>query len=333
MESELDAVAEREHFAGAVRVDRGGRIELAKAYGLADRRHAIPNSIDTRFALASGTKGLTALAVVSLIETGSLALTTTARSVLGPDLPLIGDDVTVEHLLSHRSGIGDYLDESAAAEITDYAMPVSVHELADTEQYLGVLAGHDTKFPAGERFEYCNSGFVVLAMIAERTSGIPFHELVQREVLEPAGMADTAFLRSDELPAGAAVGYLTADGARTNVFHLPVRGNGDGGVFSTLADIHALWVAFFDAKIVSPRWVDEMTRPRSDVPSESRRYGLGFWLNNSTRGVELEGYDPGVSFRSVHDPGANTTHTVMSNWTDGAWDITRLLDELTAPRC
>ncbi len=81
----------------------GGR---RAAYGLADRGHEIPNTIDTQFAMASGTKGLTALAVVSLIEDGSLDLTTTACSVLAGDLPLIGDDVTIEHLLSHRSGIG-----------------------------------------------------------------------------------------------------------------------------------------------------------------------------------------------------------------------------------
>ncbi|WP_410962068.1 serine hydrolase, partial [Salmonella sp. SAL4457] len=68
----------------------------------------MPNEIDTRFGLASGTKGLTALAVVSLIEDGTLELSTTARSLLGDDLPLIRDDVTVEHLLGHRSGIGDY---------------------------------------------------------------------------------------------------------------------------------------------------------------------------------------------------------------------------------
>ena len=62
--------------------------------------------------------------------------------MLGQDLPLIGDDVTVEHLLSHRSGIGDYFDEDADHEITDYLMPVPVHELATTEQYLAVLDGH-----------------------------------------------------------------------------------------------------------------------------------------------------------------------------------------------
>ena len=110
-EHDLDAIAAEARFSGVVRVDRGNEVVVAKAYGLADRGHEIPNEVDTQFAIASGLKGLTALAVVSLIEDGTLELGTTARSLLGEDLPLIADDVTVEHLLAHRSGIGDYLDE------------------------------------------------------------------------------------------------------------------------------------------------------------------------------------------------------------------------------
>lgn len=122
LEDAIDSMAQDTGFSGVVRVDRSGSIELAKAYGSADRGHEISNTIDTQFGIASGTKGLTALSVVSLIEEGSLDLTTTARSVLGGDLPLIDDGVTIERLLSHRSGIGDYLDEEAVDDVTDYLM-------------------------------------------------------------------------------------------------------------------------------------------------------------------------------------------------------------------
>jgi len=168
---------------------------------------------------------------------------------------------------------------------------------------------------------------VVLALIAERTSGAPFHDLVHQRVCGPAGMGDTAFLRSDELPGRAALGYLRVDGLRSNVFHLPVRGNGDGGIYSTAADVSSLWNAFFAGRIVSRDWVAEMVRPRSEVPRASMRYGLGFWLQASTEVVVLEGSDAGVSFRSVHHPSSATTHTVISNTSEGAWPITRLLDE------
>jgi CubicO group peptidase (beta-lactamase class C family) len=327
----IDLVADRYGFAGVVSVDRGRESEFAKAYGFADRAHQIPNTMATRFAIASGTKGLSALTVVSLINDHALRMSTTARSLLGTDLPLIGDDVTIEHLLSHRSGIGDYLDEEAADEVTDYVLTVPAQELATTEQYLAVLDGHPAKFPPGERFSYCNSGYVVLALVAERASGVAFHQLVADRVCRPAGMVDTEFLRSDELPGGAALGYLPLPGrSRTNVFHLPVLGSGDGGTYSTVADINAFWQSLFTGKIVPTSWVSEMVHPRSDVPAESKRYGLGFWLGRQSDTVILEGYDAGVSFRSVHDPKTTLTYTVISNSSDGAWPIAQRLDELLA---
>jgi CubicO group peptidase (beta-lactamase class C family) len=192
-----------------------------------------------------------------------------------------------------------------------------------------VLGGHPAKFTPDERFSYCNSGYVVLALIAERVSGVPFHEFVRERVCAPAGMHDTEFLRSDELPERTAIGYLSVNGVwRTNVFHLPVRGSGDGGIYSTAADFRLFWQALFAGKIVSSSWVAEMVRPRSDVPAESKRYGLGFWLGETGDTVLLEGYDAGVSFRSVHNPTSTITHTVISNTSNGAWPITRHLGEL-----
>lgn len=322
--AELGELAAESSFSGVVRVDRAAELVLEQAYGFADRRWQIPNDADTRFAIASGAKGLAALTVVSLVDDGALGLDTTARSLLGDDLPLVADDVTVEHLLEHRSGIGDYVDEDAGGAISDYVLPVPVHELADTEDYLAVLGGHATKFAAGTAFSYSNGGFVLLALLAERAGGVPFRDLVSRRVTEPAGMSDTDFLRSDALPGRTAVGYLAADGLGTNVLHLPVRGTGDGGVYTTAADVRRLWTAFFAGRIVSAARVAEMTRPRSTA-SDGSRYGLGFWLHASTETVILEGYDAGVSFRSLHDPTSDTTCTVISNWSDGAWPMVRSL--------
>ena len=95
--TDLDALALETAFSGVVRVDYPDRTEVTKAYGLAHRGYGRANEAGTQFAIASGTKGLTALTVVSLIEDGHLDLATTARSVLGQDLPLIGDDVTIDH--------------------------------------------------------------------------------------------------------------------------------------------------------------------------------------------------------------------------------------------
>ena len=326
----VERVAQDSGFSGAVRVDVEGTAVFARAYGFAVRGWQIPNAVDTRFNIASGTKGLTALTVLSLVEDGVVELSTPVRTLLGADLSLIEEGVTVEHLLAHRSGIGDYLDEDAQ-EVDDYVMPVPVHRLDSTESYLAVLDGHATVFPPGERFAYCNGGFVVLALCAERAAGKPFAQLLDERVCRPAGLTDTAFLRSDQLPGRTALGYLEGfGGRRTNVHHLPVCGSGDGGVYTTLADLTALWAAVFDGRIVSRETVAEMVRPRSAQPDGRSRYGLGFWLSGQTEAVLLEGYDAGVSFRSLHFPTSGSTGTVVSNTSEGAWPVAREVERLVS---
>jgi CubicO group peptidase (beta-lactamase class C family) len=104
-------------------------------------------------------------------------------------------------------------------------------------------------------------------------------------------------------------------------------GSGDGGIYSTVADVSAFWRALFAGRIVPASRVAAMTRPRSEVPGTPRRYGLGFWLYESSDAVMLEGHDAGVSFRSVHHREALLTHTVISNTSDGAWAVAELLAE------
>lgn len=315
-------------FSGVLRVDRRGEEPIAQAFGLADRAHGVPNAVDTRIGVASGAKGFTALTVMRLVEDGALALGTRARDLLGSDLPLIDDAVTVEQLLSHRSGIGDYLDESLGLDRDAYLMPVPVHELAGAESYLAVLGGHPQAFAPGSAFAYCNGGFVVLALLAERAAGVPFHDLVQRHVIDRAGLTRTAYLRSDSLPGDAALGYLHPEGhrdeLRTNVLHLPVVGGGDGGIFTTAADLLTLWRALDDGVVVAAQTWAEMRRVRS---TEDRGYGLGFWLPGEA--VALTGSDTGASFYSLHRS-QEVTWSVLANTTEGAWPVVERLEELLA---
>jgi CubicO group peptidase (beta-lactamase class C family) len=321
----IDGAIAESGFTGVVRVDLGAKVWQVSAHGLADQAHGIPNTVDTRFATASGSKTFTAAAVLSLVADGTLALTTTARSVLGADLPLVDDRVTVEHLLGHRSGIGDYFDEEAAGPITDYLLTVPVHQLDCSEAWLAVLDGYPQVFEPGTGFAYNNGGYVLLALLAERAAGVPYTELVAQRVFGPAGMARTGYLRADELPGDVAVGYLQAGGLRSNVFHLPVVGSGDGGAYTTVGDVHRFWPALLGGAVVPAALVAEMTRPRSDPPAEPKRHGFGLWIDQDGPGLQMEGYDAGVSFRSHHDPDTELTWTVIANWSEGAWPVARAI--------
>jgi CubicO group peptidase (beta-lactamase class C family) len=321
---DLATVATTSGFSGVFSIDTDGAVDVARAFGFAHRALGVENQAATRFAIASGGKLFTALATLSLVDDGILSLDTTARSILGADLPLIDDAVTVEHLLGHRSGIGDYLDEEANWDVEDYVLSAPVQSLDQTEAFLPLIDGFPQAFPPDERFAYCNGGYIVLALLSERASGIPYHGLVEQRVLAKAGLDRTAFLRSDELPGDAAVGYLGTESDRTNVFHLPVRGNGDGGIYSSATDLSRMWAKLVDGEIVSPATVTLMTTPRSEDPGEGMRYGLGMYLHATGPHLVITGYDAGVSFWSRFNPETRQTVSILANTSEGAWPLVKV---------
>ena len=191
-----------------------------------------------------------------------------------------------------------------------------------------MLDGYPTVSAPDERFAYNNGGYVVLALIAERASGVPLPRAraaarvrTGRAWSTPRSCARTSSrARRARLPR-------TADGSRTNVLHLPVRGTGDGGIYTTVADVSSLLGGAL-------RRQDRLggNRRGDGAPSQQRsrsREALRARLlaRKSGDAVMLEGSDAGVSFWSAHDPGSGVTCSVISNSTDGAWPIARLLRE------
>ncbi len=309
-------------FSGVVRIEDDGRIIGEFARGFAHRALAIPNQVDTRFAVASATKGLTALAVMSLVQSGVLDLDASVRGIVGDRLPLVDSGVTIRHLLAHRSGIGDYLDEEALGDIDDHVMGVSVHTLERPSDYVPLLSSHAQVSPPGERFSYNNSGFVILSLIIELVTG-SFADTIDQRVLAPAGIVGGGFVRSDDLPVNTALGYL--ENGRTNIFHLPVIASGDGGIYLTLDDMSAFWSALLAGAIVSKSTVEAMTTAVSEAQN-GHQYGLGFWLRDGGERVMLVGMDPGVSFRSSFNRRTNESFTVMSNTSSGAWPVAKRIE-------
>lgn len=324
--SQLEQLATAHDFSGVVRVQRHGEIIVEFASGHSDRANERANNLETRFAVASGTKALTALTIMSLVESGVLTLDTTLRSVVGSDLPHVDESVTIEHLLTHRSGVGDYLDETAGGDIDDHVLgSLSAHTLQTARDYLPLLNEHEQRSAPGEQFAYNNSGFVMLSLVIETITG-SFHQTVRERVLAPAAMPDAGFFRTDDLPPDTASGYL-ANG-RSNVFHLPVIGMGDGGAFLTLDDTNAFWNALWAGTIVSAESVAAMTTEVS-VHDATRSYGRGFWLGPGTDHVWFEGADAGVSFQSGVFRDADVMYSVLSNTSSGAWPlVTAICDAL-----
>ena len=325
--SQMEQRALEHDFSGIVRVERRGEVIVEFACGHSDRANERLNDLNTRFAVASGTKAFTALTIMSLVEAGAFTLDTTLRSVVGRDLPHVDEAVTIDHLLTHRSGVGDYVDEAAGGDIDDYVLgSLSVHTLERARDYLLLLNAHEQRSAPGERFAYNNSGFVMLALLVEMSTG-SYHRAVRDHVFTPAAMSGAGFFRTDDLPPNTALGYL-ANG-RTNVFHLPVIGVGDGGAFLTLDDTTAFWDAFLSGGIVSLASVAAMTAEVS-VHDATRSYGRGFWLGPGADHVWFEGMDAGVSCQSGVFRGADVTYSVLSNTSSGAWPLVNFICDAMA---
>ena len=311
-------------FSGVVVVvDVGGEPLVEIATGFANRADERPVLLDTRLATASATKGFTALTVAAMIDDGLFGYNTRLAELVGDDLPHVAGDVTIEHLLGHTSGVGDYIDEEQVSDIDDHVVDVSSHELTGPEAYVPILNRHHQTDPPGTRFAYNNSGYVMLALAIERVADGSYHDEVRRRVFEPAGMTSTDFHRSDRLPGNTALGYL-ADG-RTNVFNLPVIGTGDGGAYTTAHDMLRFWNALLAGKIIERSLVDVMTSSRQQHTS-GEQYGLGFWITSDGSTVFLQGMDAGVSLYSGFHLATGVTFCVIANNSTDAWPMAKIID-------
>jgi CubicO group peptidase (beta-lactamase class C family) len=318
-------------FSGVVFVQRGKEVIHAKGYGMAHRAEAIPNQIDTRFGTASGTKTFTATAVCQLVETGKIALDAPISTYLRAGLPKYDPDVTVHHLLSHTSGIADYLDDDLSD--ADYAALFArypVYTLRRPADYLPMFPA-GMIFKPGARFAYNNGAFILLALLVETQSGLPYAQYVEENIFARAGMSDSGFFETDQLPARTALGYLADTGSgigRTNVFLLPIRGGGDGGAYVTAPDMGKFWDALLSDQLVSQSLRERMLSIQAtaaDDPTEN--YGYGVWIKTDGSGhitrYAAIGGDQGVDFASALLPQHDTLVTIISNTKGPTWAIFR----------
>ncbi len=184
--AEIDRIMSQEYSAGepgaAIMVSRTGQVILKKAYGLADLERKLPVAPDTVFRLASLTKAFTGTAVLMLAEQGKLDLEAPVAKYL-PEFPAPGRDVRLRQLLSHTSGLAEYLDRPDSMEWARGEYTVA--------QLLDTFKLRPAAFAPGEKNVYSNSNYILLGAILEKVSGLGFGEYVKRNLLDALGMKST----------------------------------------------------------------------------------------------------------------------------------------------
>jgi len=310
-----------EDFNGAVLVKKDGVKIFEQALGYRDLPNEVPNEVETKFATASAGKVFVAIGVLQLVEQGKLSLEDTIGELLAMDLKQIDPKITVAQLLTHTSGIPDYFDESVMENYADLWEDFPNYNVRTSADLLPLFIDKEMAYAPGEKFQYNNTGFVVLGLIIEAVTKMPFDVYLQRAVFEPADMKDTGYYELDRLPKNCASNYVWDEEREefyTNIFSVDAKGTGAGGAFTTVLDIEKLWDNMFNGKLLSDEMVAKMVSVQAS--DDDDKYGYGIWL---TDGGEpwFQGFDPGVSFYSSYDRVSKLMVVAISNTGDNVWEI------------
>ncbi len=311
--AEVDALfeplTEGESPGAAVMVIERGQVLHVGGYGYADLERRNPITPKTAFRLASVSKQFAAMAIMILAERGLLDFDDPMIQYL-PELARFGDRIALRHLLVHTSGLPDYYDALEAE--SEGGMP-------DTEQAMRFLAGWgEPLFPAGERYEYSNPGYDMLALVVERASGQTFGQFVQDNIFTPLGMNDSVVHDGSQgAIRNRALGYSRSEYSfELDDEHVLNNIIGSGGIYSTVEDLRLWDQALFTEKLVQRSTLDEAWSPARLAGGDEYPYGFGWRLGRYGGLGHLVAHSGGwVGFSTfvVHYPEREFSVIVLSN--------------------
>lgn len=317
-------------FSGSIRVNAEGE-QFEKSYGFANRSEGIPNTGRTRFGIASGCKIFTAVAIAQLVERGRLAYDTLLKDVVDHPFPAFDSRVSVHHLLTHTSGVPDYFDEELVSHYEELWGALPTYRMKTPADFLPLFDKQEMKFAPGERFSYCNSGFILLGLIVEKVSGQSFVSYVEEHIFRSCGMDDSGYFAMDRLPERTAIGYIGTDNDwRTNQFSIPIVGGPDGGAYTTVRDLDRFWDALLNFRLLSEESTALMLRPHA-AESEHTSYGYGVWItmiDGKPFKYFVMGGDPGVVMLSSAYMQPGVYAHVLANVERGSGKIASDIDQL-----
>lgn len=308
-------------FSGVIQVRHQGETVLAQAFGMANRADSIPNTTGTRFAVASGSKIFTAVAVCQLVDRGMLSFDTLLKDCLNVSFPQFDPSITIHHLLTHSSGIPDYFDEEMETDFEALWHKHPVYLMRTPKDFLPLFQHLPMKFPAGERFAYSNSSFIVLGLIVEQLTGLGFQEYIRKNIFYSSDMTQSGYFATEQLPDNTALGYIedkSTGTVKTNIFAVPAVGQPDGGAFVTVDDLAKFWDALSAGRLLDKETTHRMLQPYVEAKNEGENlaYGYGVWMRTKDSEVVshyIVGSDPGVAMTSEIFEEENTEVTVIGN--------------------
>jgi CubicO group peptidase (beta-lactamase class C family) len=269
----------------AVLVKKQGRVILRKGYGLANVELNVPIEPDMIFRLGSITKQFTAVAILMLAEEGKLSLQNEIIKFL-PDYPTQGKKITVEHLLTHTSGIKSYTDLAEWLPLQRKDMTVA--------EIIDLAKDKPMEFAPGERWKYCNSGYILLGAIIEKVSGKTYADFLQDRIFGPLGLKSSYYDSTSRIIPRRASGYSKGNSGFENAPYLSMSQPYAAGSLASSVDDLAAWTeALLSGKLVKRETLERAFTPYKLKDGLDSKYGYG-WCISDYEGHRLIEHGGGI---------------------------------------
>lgn len=311
-------------FSGNVLVAKNGKIIFHKAYGMASKEFHYPNDLSTKFIIGSINKMFTATGILQLIEQKKLSLDDVVLNVLpGVLAESVAGKIKIGHLLTHTSGLGDFLFTAVMA-------PKSKEYFRTIADYLPGLKDDSLFFEPGTQWSYSNTGYLLLGAIMEKISGQPYEEYIKKNIYQPAGMVSTFFPELDNVNEGLAdtyeKDYLTGKPTFHNTrYYQVIKGTPAGGGFSSCTDLLNFMQALAEGKLLKAETVRMMQSPKPEMNSPNYGFGMQIFDENS---YGHTGGGPGTNASVKTDRKKALTVIVLGNQNTGSNIVERTALEL-----
>jgi CubicO group peptidase (beta-lactamase class C family) len=327
--SEIDRLVTRscelDLFSGTVLVADGEEVVYSHACGEASKRFHVPNRLDTKFNLGSMNKMFTSVAIMQLVERGTVSLDDPISKYVDESwLPReMTDRITIHHLLSHTSGLGSYFN--------DTYLHSSRAMFRALDDYRPLVEGETLAFEPGEGWRYSNTGMFLLGVVLENATGRDYFEYIRENIYEPAGMTDSDSYEMDQPVENLAIGYDmdpdAAQGYRNNLYMHVIKGGPAGGGFSTVEDLRRFASALLDGTLLSRQSLETMWTDQGGAG-----YGYGFSVQELPAGrtVGHSGGFPGINSNLDILLDRGVVVAVMSNYSGAASPIASGINTLIA---
>lgn len=314
MDQVIQPYVANHQFMGSVLVARNGQVIYSKGYGSADLEWDVPNSPGTKFRLGSVTKQFTAASILLLEERGKLSVSDPVKKYL-PDAPAAWDKITIFHLLTHTSGIPNFTGFADYQKLEPFA--------ATSEQLVARFRDKPLDFEPGEKWQYSNSGYVLLGYLIEKITGESYEKFVRENIFTPLGMKDSGYDSNSEVIPHRASGYVPGKNGFENAgfIHMSIP-HGAGALYSTTEDLLKWEQGLFGGKLLKPESLQKMTTPFKS----NYAFGLQVETTGGHKVIEHGGGIEGFNTELAYYPDDKLTVVVLGNVNGGApGDIARKL--------